>query len=382
MRKVLIISNDLEMGGIQKSLIDCLHFLSKKDLKIDLLLWETQGLLKSQIPTSVNIIKRNYPKTWKEIKKEKKVLSKIQYFSNYLKFNFYSKILKKPWLYFTKISETYDFAISYSQNGFPRFFAIDKVKSKKKYLWFHHGSYDFKGKEYDLDKKYFAKFNQLITVSEANKTMLLKYFPDLEAKISVVPNIINVEKIISDAKELVLDFPKIEGVYNFVTVSRFSKEKGINLAVDVATELRNQGLKFKWYFIGEGDTFLEIKKLVAERDLEDVCIFLGTKENPYPYMKLADLYLQTSFVESQSITVFEALALKKLIITTDLPALNDALENGKLGVLCKAEKMSFVNEINNLLNNGLLKNNLLKSVEKHKVKSEIAFNKLNELLEI
>ncbi|SEG50247.1 Glycosyltransferase involved in cell wall bisynthesis [Halpernia humi] len=382
MRKVLIISNDLEMGGIQKSLIDFLHFLSKKEFRLDVLLWEKEGVLKSQIPTSVNIIERKYPKTWNEIKKEKNVLSKIQYFFNYLKFNFYSKILKKPWLYFAKISETYDFAISYSQNGFPRFFAIDKVKSKKKYLWFHHGSYDFKGKEYDLDKKYFAKFNQLITVSDANKTMLLKHFPDLEDKISVVPNIINVEKIISDAKELVLDFPKIEGVYNFVTVSRFSKEKGINLAVDIATELRNQGLKFKWYFIGEGKTFLEIKKLVAERDLKDVCILLGTKENPYPYMKLADFYIQTSFVESQSITIYEALALKKLIFTTDLPALNDALENGNLGVLCKAEKMDFVNKITHLLNNDLLKNNLLETVEKHEVKNEIAFNKLNELFEI
>ena len=297
-------------------------------------------------------------------------------------FIFYSKVVRKPWRFFSKTKETYDVAIAYNQNGFPLFYAIDRVSAKKKYLWYHHGSYESTGEVYELDKKYYNTFDRLVTVSSANKEMLSTYFSALQNKISVIPNIINVEKIIHDSKVLLSDFLKIEGVYIFVTVSRFSKEKGIDLALDIAEELKNRNLKFKWYFIGVGDLFNEIKQSVSERDLEEFCILLGMKENPYPYIKMADLYLQTSFVESQSITIYEALVLKKMIITTNIPALNDALQNGTLGILCKPEKMSFAQEIVNLLNNPAAKRKLAIELENHVVSNDNAFKGIDELLEI
>ena len=382
MHKILIITNDLEIGGIQKSLIDFLQYLSQKDFEVDLLLWQTDSLLKTQIPDSVNIIERKYAKTWKAVINERNPLTKIQYFSEYLSFNFFSKIVKKPWLYFPKITKSYKTVVSYSHNGYPRFYAIDKVIGEKKYLWYHHGSYENQGKNYDLDKKYYAKFNRLITVSKSNKNMLLEYFPELIDRISVVPNIINVEKIISDSRQLVLDLHKIEGFFNFVTVSRFSKEKGLYLSLEIAEEIKSLGIKFKWYFIGDGELFSDIKKIVLERDLEDVCILLGAKENPYPYMKLADFYIQTSFVESQSITVYEALALKKIIITTNLPALNEVLKNRKLGVLCNPDKISFVNGIKGLLYDDAAQDKFREALEKHEVKNDIAHHGIDELFEI
>ena len=97
---------------------------------------------------------------------------------------------------------------------------------------------------------------------------------------------------------------------------------------------------------------------------------------------MADLYLQTSFVESQSITIYEALVLKKMIITTNIPALNDALQNGTLGILCKPEKKSFAHEIFNLLNNPEAKRKLAIELENHVVSNDYAFEGIDELLEI
>lgn len=382
MRKVLIITNDVEMGGIQKSLIDFLGYLSQKELEIDLLLWQNNGVLKNQIPSSVRIIEKKYSKTWIDIKKEENYWHKLLFSYQYFVFIFYSKVVNKPWRFFSKTKETYDVAIAYNQNGFPLFYAIDRVSANKKYLWYHHGSYESTREVYELDKKYYNTFDRLVTVSSANKEMLSTYFSALQNKISVIPNIINVEKIIHDSKVLLSDFLKIEGVYIFVTVSRFSKEKGIELALDIAEELKNRNLKFKWYFIGDGDLFNEIKQSVLERDLEEFCILLGMKTNPYPYIKMADLYLQTSFVESQSITIYEALVLKKMIITTNIPALNDALQNGTLGILCKPEKKSFAHEIFNLLNNPEAKRKLAIELENHVVSNDYAFEGIDELLEI
>lgn len=379
MHKVLIITNDLEIGGIQKSLIDFLEYLVNQNLEIDLLVWQKDGILKNKIPKTVNIIEVKYAKTSKNITQEKNIKKKIQYFLNYLQFNFFSRIIKKPWLYFPKIEQHYDEVVSYSQNGYPRFYAIDRVSANKKYLWFHHGSYNLTNAEYILDKKYYPKFDKIVTVSLSNKKMLAKYFPEHKDKIKVVPNIINIKEIIKNSNVEVSDFPKMNGKYNFVTVSRFSKEKGIDLAIEIAAELKTEGLQFKWYFIGSGDTFLEIKKMINQRSLQDVCILLGEKENPYPYMKLADLYVQTSYVESQSITIYEALVLKKLIVTINLPALNEALQNGKLGVLCKPEKMDFVAEIKNILNDSAAKTRLNESVKKNLVSNESAYDAINQL---
>jgi len=210
--------------------------------------------------------------------------------------------------------------------------------------------------------------------------MLESHFSDYANKIFVVPNIIDVNKVLLSATEPIVDCTMEDGIFNFVTVSRFSKEKGIDLAIDIATELKNKGLKFKWYFLGDGDTFSEIQNTIKIRSLENNCLLLGMKENPYPYMKQADLYIQTSYVESQSITICEALALNKIIVTTNLPVLNDVLQNGKLGVLCNLDANSFAHEIHKLLYDKVAQDRLKTAVEQHVVSNDFTYQAIEELL--
>lgn len=96
-------------------------------------------------------------------------------------------------------------------------------------------------------------------------------------------------------------------------------------------------------------------------------------------MKLADLYIQTSYVESQSITIYDALALKQLIVTTNLPALNDALQQGELGVLCSPEKKIFVEQIKNLLFDRSTRNKLTESIDKHEVNNNKTYKAIEKL---
>lgn len=379
MRKILVITNDLEIGGIQKSLIDFLRYLVGRGDDIDLLLWQKGGTLRGKVPSSVRIIEKEYIKPWRNILLEKKISAKIEFFTTYLRFQFYSKVVKKPWLFYPRIEQHYDIAVSYSQNGYPRFYAIDRVSADKKYLWYHHGSYNLMGGMYELDKKYYGEFDRLITVSSANKQMLIKHFPEYTDKFFIVPNIINVNDIILGSKQEVSDFIKTDDVFTFVTVSRFSREKGIDLAVDVATELKKQGLKFVWLLIGDGDYYQEINKTIKYRGIDDVCILLGSKENPYPYMKLADIYIQPSYVESQSIAVYEALVLKKVIVATNLPALNDALLNGELGVLCNPEIMCFVQKIKSILYDKSVYAKLAEAVGQYSVRNDITYQAIEEL---
>ena len=162
MSKIIIITNDLELGGIQKSLIDFLKYLTGSDqYEIDLVLWQKDGDLKEQLPLAVNVIQNEYIATWKKIAEANSSAAKLKLFGAYLKFSLYAKIVKKPWLYYPKVKKHYDIAIAYSQNGYPRFYTVDNVSATKKFLWYHHGSYDSTKREFELDQKYFEKYDFL-----------------------------------------------------------------------------------------------------------------------------------------------------------------------------------------------------------------------------
>ena len=45
-------------------------------------------------------------------------------------------------------------------------------------------------------------------------------------------------------------------------------------------------------------------------NFEKYITLLGAKTNPYPYIKYADMMVHTSHVESQGLTILEAMALK------------------------------------------------------------------------
>ncbi|WP_447951894.1 glycosyltransferase [Chryseobacterium koreense] len=383
MRKILILCNDLELGGIQKSLIEFLSYLVKSQaFKVDLMLWQKDGPLQKMIPNDVHVIFQEYPTTLADVSKEKSRINKIALLFQFLKAQLFKRILKKPWLFYTKTSQHYDIAISFTHNGLPRFFSIDRVSAAKKFLWFHHGSYKASSPEKMLDQQYFKRFDKIVTVSFSNKTMLSQTFPTLQKNITVIPNIINSKEIISKANEVINDMPNDPGSYNFVTVSRFSKEKGLDVAVKTACALKKKGLQFKWYFIGDGDQFLAIHNLAKQMNVADVCVFAGSKENPYPYMKNADLYVQSSYVEAHPITINEALVLKKLIVTTDIPSVREVLQGGELGVLCKPDPDVFANEIFRLLHDGLSQNNLMNKVEYKESNNEAAYEAINSLLKI
>ena len=99
-------------------------------------------------------------------------------------------------------------------------------------------------------------------------------------------------------------------------------------------------------------------------------------------MRIADIYVQPSYVESQCLTVYEALSLKKLIIATDIPALNEALQNGELGVLCEPTPDAIADAIEQLIANHAHKEQLQKTLQKYKVSNSITYQKINDLFYI
>ena len=58
-RKILFINGHLNVGGVEKSLVDLLNWIDYSCYDIDLLLLEDKGDYLSQLPSAVNVIYRS-----------------------------------------------------------------------------------------------------------------------------------------------------------------------------------------------------------------------------------------------------------------------------------------------------------------------------------
>lgn len=344
MKRIIVFNIGTNIGGIETSLIQFLRFLAHEDCSVDLVLWKKPGELFEKIPPEINILPSPAPGGWRSLHAAKgRVKENVAQFCRILQYKADAR-RGCAWAHFPAIEDEYDVAISYCQNGYSPYYVIDKVRAKKHILFFHHGSYDANLPQYKRDKCYYRQYDQIITVSEANKRMLSGHFPELEEKISVVHNLIDVDRIRKMADESLAE-DEAKGLCKIVTVGRLSTEKGQLFALEVARELEISKFPFQWLFVGDGPEKERCRNKVAELGLLDCCRFIGARENPYPYIKHADIYVQSSYVEAEAVTLQEALALFKPIIASDIPAVRETLQNGKLGVLCGFSPKEFAKVI-------------------------------------
>ena len=67
--------------------------------------------------------------------------------------------------------------------------------------------------------------------------------------------------------------------------------------------------------------------------MEGQVIILGKKENPYPYIKACDVYVQPSRYEGNAVTVREAQMLCKPVIVTNYATASSQIHNGLDGII-------------------------------------------------
>ena len=124
--------------------------------------------------------------------------------------------------------------------------------------------------------------------------------------------------------------------FKLVTCGRLCHQKGIDWAISACRDLMNRGYNaIHWYIVGGGPDEELLKRQVEEARIEGHFHFLGMKENPYPYIANADLYVQPSRYENYSVVVLEAMALCRPILAT-IPAAEEQIKSGKDGLLCGA----------------------------------------------
>ena len=136
------------------------------------------------------------------------------------------------------------------------------------------------------------------------------------------------------------------------------------MAVETARVLKEKGLKFKWYFVGEGEMRPTIENKIKEAGLEQDVILLGLKENPYPYMARADVYVQTSSFEGFGLTIAEAKILLKPVVSTDFDIVYDQIEDGRNGLIAQMTPDDVAEKIIKVLSDAGLRESIITELSK------------------
>lgn len=354
-KKVLFVNGHLNVGGVEKSLMDILRHMDYEKYDVDLILFEELGDYYNELPKEVNVrfidITNTYGSTINCLKKALKnrdifsfLMKILLTFSSKINYKFYR--LASPLL---KINKAYDCAIAF-RVGFCAEIVALCVNSKKKVVWWHHGECNYLEKDKKRMIKIFDYFDKVVSVSEGCKNMIENYFGNLNSKTIVIPNMIDTAQIRFKAKQFKPYIDENE-IFKIITVGRLSPEKNMKNIVNIAKELvKKNFIKFKWHIVGDGIEYYNIENLIRTNKLDNYIQLEGSKVNPYPYIYYADIMVHTSLVESQCLTVLEGMTLLKPCVVSKSIGPQEFIINNVNGVLTSHQPKEIADKIINVFN--------------------------------
>lgn len=210
--------------------------------------------------------------------------------------------------------------------------ALHRLDAPVKIAWIH-GENSFTESQKSFIKRMYRKFTHIFCVSAATKKSFIATFPAVTDRTSVFYNLLDADMIKKQAEE---PPSEINMPLTLVTVGRISKPKGQVMIPKAARLLLDAGYDICWYLIGDGEMRQAVEDEIAKYGVEGRVVLLGTKSNPYPYMRNCDIYVQPSFSEGWGLTVQEAKILHKPIVVTPLDVMREQIVNGENGLIVDA----------------------------------------------
>lgn len=389
---ILIVIHSLGCGGAEKSLISLLKFLPQDKWNVDLLIGDQHGVFLKEVPDYVNVIKDNYAfeNYSAPISRRRKKLLSLNNMICQAKWQILSPLLKKGknvgelrWKmwgrYLPKLKGEYDLAVSY-MNGYPNYYVIDKVNAGKKVLWVHN-EFEKMGYDYDFEKPFYEKADKIVTISQACVDSILRVYPEFKDKTIVLENISSQTAINAMACETIEDEYFNYSGLKLLSVGRLNNQKGFDIAVKAAKILKDKGIEFLWYILGEGELRENLTKLIEENGLENSFKLTGIKANPYPYIKACDIFVQSSRFEGKSIVLDEAKILCKPCVVTNYVTVHNSIENGVNGRIVEIDENSLAEGIHTLASDEIEKAKYVKSLSDNPAGNESEIEKYILLFE-
>lgn len=345
MKRILIIHFNMELGGAESSLLGLLDTIDYTKYTVDLFLLSHSGELMPLINDHVNLLPEisSYKALTQPISQNlrdgkigialsrcyARMRSALSRGALHFPHNYKQYFHKLCMPYLPSIPGTYDLAISFND---PHYIIGEKVSAKVKLAWFHTDASRILFCD-DIEKEMWGMSDYIVNVSDDCKAAFDHAHLYLDTSHSLtIENILPQALIRAQAALPQTDMPA-DGAAVLLSVGRFSEQKNFDNVPDICRRLVESGLDVKWYLIGYGGAEPLIRQKIAEAGMQERVVILGKRDNPYPYMRACDLYVQPSRYEGKAVTVREAQLLGKPVVITNYATSASQLTDGVDGVI-------------------------------------------------
>lgn len=361
--KILFRHRSMEMGGVEKVMLSLLNNLDREKFEMAVLLSLNQGELRDDFPKAVRKV---FLAKGREDLSKNPLIQKIQLFLRQRKL---ARLNRNPEIIDKEIlKDSYDVEIAMTYNDFPMVLNSSN-KNSKKIGWFHSDITVPK-----LQPKVpqilseIPKFDFFIFGSKQSKDIFTESYPHIKLPPNeILRNPIPIDEIKSKS---LADIPALQGDKIFVSVNRLHSRKGFHKLISAHAKLITEGFSHHIYIVGDGEEKANLEEQIKKLKVENTFHLLGTKTNPYPYIKNADYFIMPSESEGWPLVIADALILKKPILATNVGGIPEMITHGKNGYLVNYDEQSLYDGMKNFLTNP----ELLQTIKENLRNSEEMFD--------
>ena len=197
---------------------------------------------------------------------------------------------------------------------------------------------------------HFKKILYKIIYGLADKIIVnsLNFKKELNRKFNLksicIYNPLNKNEIIKlSKKKITFNFFK-KKKFNIISVARLADQKDHECLIKSINNIRKKN-DIRLLLIGSGPLKGKLFRLIKKLKLNKIVKIINWKKNPFPYIKMSDIFILSSNYEGLPNVLLEAITLNKLTISSDCPTgPREILDNGKGGLLFKTGNFKILSE--------------------------------------
>ena len=253
------------------------------------------------------------------------------------------------------IKDDYDIECAFLESGPTKIIAASTNKKAKKLAWVHcdlsHAIKDplvFEAKT----SPWYRNYDCVVCVSQ-NVKNAFDYIFHSSFRTKVVYNVVEDERIRKKADEFVPEPPKRR--LTMLAVGTMYPPKNYPRLIKAHEKLLKAGVEHDLWILGDGEQRQAIEQYIRDHGLTDTVRLFGFQNNPYPYMKAADLIVCSSNYEGFSTVITESAILGKAIVTTDCSGMREILGDSEYGLITENSDEAFYAGVKTMLTNSELR---------------------------
>ena len=343
---------DLNQGGAERVITTLCNELDRSKFCPKLVLFKKEGYYLNHLKSDVEIIELNISRIRYSIFKIIPLIKKL-----------------KPEIVFTGWGE-----ISAFLSPLIPFFSKTKFITRETNVVSKHVT----RKEILFFYRFYTNFHQVIAQSDDMKKDLIESFKINPSKIIKINNPVDFE-MINELKDEIIEQDYNKSYKKIVSIGNLSQRKGFDLLLNVFQYLKNEPIKLTIF--GDGRDKAELLQQKSDLQLENVSFF-GKVNNPFPFVKQADLFILSSRYEGFPNVLLEAGACGTYSLANNCPGgINEIIQQGINGEIYDVnDAKGFANKIKEILDKSYDKENIIESI-KSRFSKKVIINQYESLFE-